>query len=889
MADNSNSEPAAPNLAELAEAIVAEIVSPKVLDKLRKHEQETHLERTKDTNEMAWKAISVGIEKLTSLIIEATSLPGPIGRGLGKAAINTLLGEGAEFASEGNEVGRRIIAKLAGPGGALEPSVDAAASYMGLILSEQIEAWARGVFGELISGLAPAIVGVAGGVEAFQRLQDIVETSLGGQRMVRRVLQPFLQATAITPAQWFVNKQYRPELLSVGDAVRQFLRGRWTREQLEEELARQGWSADRIEAHVNAQRKVFSVADVRQFETRGHWTREQAIQHLRDQGYTETEALDALRIEGLNRFEQVEGQEAAALITAYAARDIDRGEFTALLGTHASVATDRALWAELGELRRALNRRFLSAGEARRLAEKHVLSVVDYRRALEREGYEPEAVMALELELRFDLDARKALEDHRTELAAERAAEQQQREEERAARKAEIEAERALRRRGPLGDLERAAVRGLIPFARVEEVLAAQYDQDTVAILVGLIEQDRQTYLAQRAAAEEARKRAARRDVDVGTLEQAVLLNQLDLGRFRQRLEQLHFSPEDVDLLAKVLTQRKKDLDDAKRTRDEAALAAKRRSVDLGRFERLVRKGARTMAAYTALLTSLGFDDGARAAMVDLLTLEIAEDREADAARQAGEARMNARGLSLEQFRRAVVLGLKTVAQYNTFLVEQGFEADAMTTLVAEAEAAAEEAETARRRRAEAEAARLEPVLSLSTVARAARLGVVSPAVYQDRLRRDGYSEDDIAIELELLVTEIADVQAARRRRDALEASQATRELSLAQVERAVKVGAATLEDYRARAATLGYAPVDVALLVDVLEAERATLTAARARRGAVEGELATRALSLGTLEQTVKQGLLSLDAYSARLRELGFSADDAALQAALLESELGG
>jgi hypothetical protein len=50
---------------------------------------------------------------------------------------------------------------------------------------------------------------------------------------------------------WHVNKLYRPELLSTALAVRQFTRGKWTREQLDEELARQGWSADRVDALIH--------------------------------------------------------------------------------------------------------------------------------------------------------------------------------------------------------------------------------------------------------------------------------------------------------------------------------------------------------------------------------------------------------------------------------------------------------------------------------------------------------------------------------------------------------------------------------------------------------------------------------------------------------------
>jgi hypothetical protein len=212
--------------------------------------------------------------------------------------------------------------------------------------------------------------------------------------------------------------------------------------------------------------------------------------------------------------------------------------------------------------------------------------------------------------------------------------------------------------------------------------------------------------------------------------------------------------------------------------------------------------------------------------MRELLQLEIAKDQQAAAERKAAEEKLRAKGLSLEQFRRAVVLGIRSVDAYNTFLVNQGFTADAIATLVAEIELAVADAEAARRKRAEAEAAGRAPELSLSAVARAARLSIISPADYRARLADAGYSTDDIAIEMELLAVEIADVQAARARRDLLEAETGERGLALRELATAVKAGLATIDDYQARAFSLNYGADDVALLVALLEDELAAKAA---------------------------------------------------------------
>src|SRR5207248_7586606 len=97
--------------------------------------------------------------------------------------------------------------------------------------------------------------------------------------------------------------------------------------------------------------------------------------------------------------------------------------------------------------------------------------------------------------------------------------------------------------------------------------------------------------------------------IDVGAIEQAVLEGVLTIAEFRQRLAMLTFEPDDIDVIANTLAARKKGLDDAKKKRAQAEDAAKHKKGDLSRFERLVRRGRRSVADYSGLLTSLGFDE----------------------------------------------------------------------------------------------------------------------------------------------------------------------------------------------------------------------------------------------------------------------------------------
>lgn len=830
-----------------------------------------------------------------NIILEGETIADPAFQRLGQTAIKDITGvdvgpiggPGGRGGREGGarNIGAAMLTALSGKsleGGAgaagLQPSLRGAEELATFIVQMRLEGYLTGLIGEFCT---------LGQVESLGDLDDALSESLGLGRLSRIGLGPIVRTSVGVPAEWQVNKTFRPTLLAIATAVQQFHRGRWTREQLEEELARQGFSADRIEALVNAGKKYFSVGDVRTFTDRDHWPLDKAIQHLRDQGYDQDAAVDALRLEGLRRIEQLEASEAAPIIAAYADRRISRAEFGALMAVAVRNNEERALLEELADVRLATNIKHLSPADARACAKAEIVSVIDYRRALERDGYTDDAVDALELLLRVEMAKDRDVAELRAEQAAARAAEKAARAAAAAERRSEIEADRARRRRGPIADLERAVVRGLIPPARLAEVLAAEYDADTVGILLALVDDDRQRYLAQQAAAEEARKRAARRDLDVGALERAVLAGILVVDEFRARLESLKFEPADVALLTAVVAAKKADQDAAVARRRAAEELARRRRIDLGRFERLVRRGVRTMTQYDALLADLGFEDADRAAMRELLSIQIADDRRADEERAAAEAELAPRGLSLEQLRRAVILNVATIDDYQRFLVEQKFTTDAQTVLLAELRLAVQEAEDARRRREQPPASVGARGLPLSTLQRAARLGIISPDTYTARLAALGYTEDDLAIELELLVNEIAEIQAARAAREAVPPPSAARGLSLAQVERAVRAGAETIDGYRAAAIGAGLPADAVELLAAVLIQEVGSLTDARAVRADVLRELAGANVALEELEQRVTKGGQSFDLFIGELTRRGIGADEAELVASLLVDQV--
>jgi hypothetical protein len=737
---------------------------------------------------------------------------------------------------------------------------------------------------EMLSHLLPFDVGH---FEHLSAMPENIIRSLGVSRLVRRALQPAVTTCCTTPMQWQLNKLHRPTLLGASTLAKQITRNPDKAEIWREDLRRDGYSEERIEALLNEQAKFHSVTDLDLLVRAGAWSSAQAVKHLRDQGYAQEIAETELLIEKVKRIASFERAMASAAVDGYVAGRLSEGEMGGFLNGTTISPQEKAQYAELASARRICSIQPLTPAEAKAAVHAGVLAPIDYRAALRRDGRDEEAITVLELMLRRELDKESDLEKLRADQAAERAAEKLARAAELAKRKAEIDASRTLARRGSEADLEAAAIRGLIPIARVAEVYAAKYDGDTVAILVDDLTARRADYVAQLQAAEDARKRAAVRNIDVGALEQAVLADVLTLDDFRRQLEDKNFPAADAAILVATMAARLKALADARAARDHAAALAKIKHIDLGRFETLVRRGHRSLAEYGALLADLGFDDGSRAAMIDLLHLHIDDDAAAAQLRADAAARATNKGLSVEQFRRAVMIGLTPIAQYQPFLLAHGFSADASVALLAELQFDVNEAAAARARREDADRRSQVGKAPLSDVRRAARLGLIPVDVYYARLRQAGYDDDDVAIESDLLAAEIGHTRALAAAAQAREDAAHLQGLTLGQLAAAVRAGAAAPRDYTARAIALGFSAEDADVLTRTLQDELDATAAARARRAALAAEGADRELARADVERAVKDGVTTIAEYAAWLAPPRYSEDDAALLVALLQAEI--
>src|SRR5262245_10730779 len=165
------------------------------------------------------------------------------------------------------KVGEALLAAFKGDqrdvgAGELVPSVSAAENYLGIMAGLAIEGWVFDVFGGMVPFLHLDHVG---------DLKDSMARVLGLGRLSRTVLRPFVSTLIAQPAQWAVNKQYRPHMLSAPEAVTAWRRGAITESTLEEILPRDGFGDDSIAFFKLPPLKPLSPADVELLITTGDW------------------------------------------------------------------------------------------------------------------------------------------------------------------------------------------------------------------------------------------------------------------------------------------------------------------------------------------------------------------------------------------------------------------------------------------------------------------------------------------------------------------------------------------------------------------------------------------------------------------------------------------
>lgn len=814
--------------------------------------------------------------------VAATMLSGMFNTNIGKADVGAF-GRG-DTSKAGGKIADALFSRITTATGPIEPTSDPAKKFIAAQASRVVENWVSSFIFEIVTQ-----AGTAGFIkpEEFGELGNELIDALGLNRTARRVLAPLVNATVVTPFQWQVNKTYRPELLTLSQSARQYLRGRKTRERFFEEGARAGLDDGDIEATLNAARQKLSIDDWLWLE---RWAKLPTVvvdSMLADLGCDDVTRNDLRRLQFEQRRAKYQIEIANEVETAY-------------LDGHASDASLRFAHSQAypdvneRELRRSLvdsrmlnRRKRLSHAEIKEAVRRGILSPFDYRGWLRTEGYDEDSVTTLELLLVGDINAADQAERERQRIAREKAEAARRRQEEADRRRRELEARQAAQI-PPLADLKSAVIRGLIAIERYADSLRARgYRDDDIAFLVTMLEQDRDRRIEQEDAHAGAPAQATDRGASLAQIERAVIEGILGVPEYGQRLDDLGYNATDRALLVALITDRLQERRDAERIAAAAGAELAKRGLSLSQAERATRLHVWTPVQFRSWLAGAGLDDVAVATLAATMDALLAADAAAEARRATVSTELAARGVSLAQLEQAVLRGVTGIPSYRAKLLELRYGVDDVNLLVALLEARLADVVAARAKHDEAESRAADRRLTLAQVERGVILGHVTLDAYWQYLAELGYGDDDRAVLQANLMRALQDARERDASHDQLIAALGSQAGSVRALEADVIAGDADVDDYRARLLTADMTAAGVATCVAWLRDRVDDARDAERLAAAIDAELvAAKALTLGQWHDAVQARLRTLSDYRAFLIER-YEAGDAEVLVALLAAQL--
>lgn len=516
------------------------------------------------------------------------------------------------------------------------------------------------------------------------------------------------------------------------------------------------------------------------------WSESQYRDYLDAQGYG---LDDAITLELLLHVRLNEQADAARRKTAIAAER-----------AAAKAAATQAAEAKRAQLARIHADFTGTIAQAERLVVRGLMGEDTYRQILIDHGYSAADAGELAQLAQQDADAYANAQDKKRQLAAKSHA-------------PEIS----------LAALEDAVKRGVLSMsAFASELDTRGFNAEDAALLTALLTNEIATLKAAQQKRDEIAARLATTKLSLGTIETAVRKGVATMDNYRAALAAYGLSAPDQATLVALLQSHLADDQVAQRKRDAAAVALAASHLSLVQEEQAVRDGIKTLDDYRGLLAAHGFSADDQATLVALLEEQLADDRAAAAAHASASGTLAGKGLSLSEIDAATIAGVLTLDAYRAFLTRLGFDSTDVETLVAILEPKVTAAAAAREQRDALELAPGEKGVTLQQFRKAVLAGVSTIGEYDTFLIGQGYADADRQQLVETLDAELATKQAAAQKTAAAAGKLATKNLSLPQIQQAVKDGLRSIDDYAALLAQQGFSPEDVTILVAELQAQLA-------------------------------------------------------------------
>jgi len=742
--------------------------------------------------------------------------------------------------------------------GNIAPSSAGANKFLQLAMNMSIEGW-------LQSWLADAFS--LHELEKFGDLKDILERALGIGRLSRQVLHPPLKIFVQDPFTELLNQTYHPTRLPLNVALKEYIRGTLTLDQLTPITDVLGIPQANIPAMVNDLRPHLGVGELVTLLNAGVLQQADASTELQGFGYDATTAGLVIEAEQTRRLAaEVKGYIAAAE-GAMIKRKMTVDAFNAIVD---SFTVGGAGIGGTGGIIGSVS----NAPPIYSAAEGAVIKATAYMRRLEGMELPPLGIAQQLMDVGLiGVDEFGSLLTLHGIVNGEATPDQWS---------ADVDAAIALGPSTPwVSWWELYATKKAIDFTTAQK---AKADTATARALRA------STALAKaQAKAAATLADAEAKGVSIAKFETLVLDGLKTIAQYQAFLAMKGLAPDNIAAFTTILEGKIASKSGAAAATGLVVGGNKAKGLNLAQLEAAVKEGFLSPADFVTELVALGYTQAAATVVGEELQNTIAAAKLKASTSTAAAAALGLRKVSLAQEETAVVLGLQTIAQYEAMLTAAGYDPADVAILVSEAQAKIASAQAAAKKRLASSGAPGTRPLAIAQLEKLVRAGIRTPADYQTALLNAGYSAADAADEMTLLnhLMIYDQHQAAASGRSAV--LQTTGGLSLAQVRTAVKLGIVPISVYDQALTNAGTSSSDAAVLHASLVAELVARVSTAAAVKRVNTLLEAQGLTLAGLEDQVLAGSLLPTAFQADLVAAGVLPADVADLVALVQDKLAG
>lgn len=399
---------------------------------------------------------------------------------------------------------------------------------------------------------------------------------------------------------------------------------------------------------------------------------------------------------------------------------------------------------------------------------------------------------------------------------------------------------------------------------------------------------------AAQAKAEAAKQKAANataaaeaKGVSVAKFETLVEDGLKTIDQYQTFLAGKGIAADNIDAMTGVLQGKLSKAAAAAAAQPGLVAGAKAKNLDLAQLQTAALDGVITVDEFQSKLQEIGFKPEDIALLASVLNDKLAAAKVKADTKAAALAKARSKRVDLAQEQRGVRLGLVTIAQYSAFLDQLGFAADDRDLLVGEMQAQLTADQQARQTKASVQVALQQKGLSLTQLDQAVRAGVATIDDYRAALAKAGYNvqaQDQLVSLLQLRMQTDQQVLAAKGKAAALLGQVG---VSLADLERAVKLGVVPITVYSDQLAKSGVSSDNAKLLTLSLAAQVKATKVANNTKAAVSKQLSAAGLSLTTLEKDVLAGRLTSAQLGGVLAGAGISSADQQTILSLIDDEV--